>query len=640
MESNEGSTYQYTPLQERGAIRLIDLQPSPDVEAPVECSLVHTTLYDCDTDILNHYTALSYVWGDAQDTRTILVDGRNLDITANLDSALRHLRDKSRTRRIWADAVCISQHDLEEKAIQVQQMGEVYRTAQRTVIYLGEATKYSNAVFNHVCQRHMQSFGGVSSFPNAPIPSRLKVHDIISRTWFKRVWTFQELLLSRDPWLQCGEAKAPWYFFAKYLQGRPNPLSDHHESQQAYRTFLDMHASRDEFRRRDDLEDKNLAYVMRNLFDYMIKRGGLGVSNPVDMVYAHLGIAGYSHQDEGRLGIRIDYHRTLKQVFEEFTGYIIQGTMSYNVLSYAEADVEFDQRDHGLASWCPDWRFSGSRPSYISIRETIICMKHNDPMAGLGVTQRILPFLTANSLECTFIPPAFLPSILASVGVILGTITAVSSEITADQASLQCEELDEPDDNGDFELDTKVFESISRHWEDILPMPISYPSKPLVSFWRSRSRPPTRNYTSRLNDRTLFSSNAIAEHLVLHASKTQLPLPPFLQGRRFAQIEAGPGNHLGHRLAVVPTIATVGDVACLLEGSEIPYILRPYAADLPWLAQAAEYNFASGRHFRYVGEAFIDNLMGRDKEREPLDSVFPPQRYIWTSQVAETIYLH
>jgi hypothetical protein len=359
MESNKGSTYQYTPLRERGAIRIISLQPSPDVEAQVECSLDHTTLYDCDADTLNHYVALSYAWGDAQDTTAILVDGIKLDITVNLDSALRYVRDKSRPRKVWADAVCINQQDLEERAIQVQQMGEVYRTALRTIIYLGRATGDSDDVFDYVSQQHKNSFADVPLTASLSEPRRLKVHDVISRPWFKRVWIFQELLLSRDPWLQCGEAKAPWDCFARYLLTRPDAMSDHQDLRQADQTFLDMHASRTEFLKRDDCEERDFAQIMMNLLNYMTKRRGFGVTDPLDMVYAHLGISGHSLHGEQKASIRIDYTRTIKQVYEEFTASMIRSAPSFgSVLSCAESDIEFDQRCHDLASWCPDCKCS------------------------------------------------------------------------------------------------------------------------------------------------------------------------------------------------------------------------------------------------------------------------------------------
>jgi hypothetical protein len=100
------STERYRPLLEPGAIRLLVLQPSRDLQAEVECNLLYTTLSRCEDDLIEGYTALSYVWGDEVVTKTISVDGRDVEVTANLESALRHLRDPSRHQKLWADAIC------------------------------------------------------------------------------------------------------------------------------------------------------------------------------------------------------------------------------------------------------------------------------------------------------------------------------------------------------------------------------------------------------------------------------------------------------------------------------------------------------------------------------------------------------
>src|ERR1700685_150080 len=108
MESAE-NCYEYKPLTESGAIRLIELQPSSDPEARPECTLRLTTLSDLDDEIIYHYCALSYVWGSSKETTPIVVDGKELHITINLATALRHLRDFRFISFLWADAICINQ---------------------------------------------------------------------------------------------------------------------------------------------------------------------------------------------------------------------------------------------------------------------------------------------------------------------------------------------------------------------------------------------------------------------------------------------------------------------------------------------------------------------------------------------------
>ncbi|OAG06602.1 heterokaryon incompatibility, partial [Paraphaeosphaeria sporulosa] len=89
------------------------------------------------------YEALSYVWGTAQNPSRAYVSCSNassqgvISIGQNLDVALRHLRYETEPRRLWIDALCIDQTNLNERSSQVSIMDKVYSIATRTVAWLG-----------------------------------------------------------------------------------------------------------------------------------------------------------------------------------------------------------------------------------------------------------------------------------------------------------------------------------------------------------------------------------------------------------------------------------------------------------------------------------------------------------------------
>lgn len=85
------------------------------------------------------YEAISYVWGPSVFSETISLSSGPLAITASLDAALRCFRHINRTRRVWADAICINQRDKEEKGVQVAMMGDVYSMARRVLIWVGKS---------------------------------------------------------------------------------------------------------------------------------------------------------------------------------------------------------------------------------------------------------------------------------------------------------------------------------------------------------------------------------------------------------------------------------------------------------------------------------------------------------------------
>jgi hypothetical protein len=114
------------------------------------------------------YTALSYTWGDPTQTRAILLNGRPITVRQNLWDFLSELRDRlgrrpttndslraqihsqlaqtysaiTRTRPelLWIDALCINQHNLNERSHEVSMMGTVYSRVNEVVVWLGQST--------------------------------------------------------------------------------------------------------------------------------------------------------------------------------------------------------------------------------------------------------------------------------------------------------------------------------------------------------------------------------------------------------------------------------------------------------------------------------------------------------------------
>ncbi|KAF1359890.1 hypothetical protein EJ07DRAFT_92521, partial [Lizonia empirigonia] len=94
------------------------------------------------------YEALSYVWGTSDNPSYVTVQSElksgSVSITRNLDIALRHLRYQNVARRMWIDALCINQADDQEKSIQVARMGDIFKTADITLSWLGPEENNSN----------------------------------------------------------------------------------------------------------------------------------------------------------------------------------------------------------------------------------------------------------------------------------------------------------------------------------------------------------------------------------------------------------------------------------------------------------------------------------------------------------------
>ncbi|KAM0426003.1 hypothetical protein ACHAPT_008632 [Fusarium lateritium] len=125
----------YTDLQMRGRqIRLIEIIST---KPEIVCKLTVVSLEDEPA-----YSALSYVWGNPKATQSVLVNGRPINVTKNLASALehapQHLENANVAPRLWADALCIDQNDPNEKNHQVPLMKDIYSQAEIVICWMGQ----------------------------------------------------------------------------------------------------------------------------------------------------------------------------------------------------------------------------------------------------------------------------------------------------------------------------------------------------------------------------------------------------------------------------------------------------------------------------------------------------------------------
>ncbi|QDS76978.1 hypothetical protein FKW77_005668 [Venturia effusa] len=337
-------TFKYSPLSESDSFRIILLQPSTSRDASLRCTLLHTTLSQCDRDIIDHYIALSYVWGDATVKGTIYIDDKLMEITANLESALRAIRDASRIVRIWADAVCINQNDKAEKAIQIGLFARIYSTAQHTIIYLGPSSAEGDVVLSLA----PLNTNGIVSSENSSAQAEKAKDEILKLAWFSRVLVFQELVLSKDPWVQIGTLRARWDDVCHVLlSGDWRSV----EEDVAWRKRL--------------LEDMDSTRGTKSntLFNLLLARRGLGATDARDMIFAHFSTA--SNREEMKKYVQVDYDKTCAAIYENVARYILEDIEHSTIVEpvgffHNIDDIAPDLRRKGLASWAPDWSIRDS----------------------------------------------------------------------------------------------------------------------------------------------------------------------------------------------------------------------------------------------------------------------------------------
>jgi hypothetical protein len=139
--------YEYQRLRRpTGDIRLLRLLPSKsngnlnDIPA---CQIFRASLHDD-----RKFAALSYRWGDTEDSRIILLQNCPVSVTRNLYDAIMALRALEGPVIVWIDFLCIDQGNEIEREQQVQLMSTIYKHAWRVIGWLGDRNDDSYLAFN------------------------------------------------------------------------------------------------------------------------------------------------------------------------------------------------------------------------------------------------------------------------------------------------------------------------------------------------------------------------------------------------------------------------------------------------------------------------------------------------------------
>ena len=246
------SRYEYTPLDAQSQqIRLLSLAPGMfDDDIYISLEIVALT-----RDNPPEYEGVSYTWGSTKSRPDVVVMphvaasnlelSRRLAVTQNLAQALRYLRSPVQPRTLWIDAICINQDDKQEREQQVERMGDVYRSARQVLVWLGP-TRNDSALametLNSLGRRIVVDWAAERMRPKALVDAGWtnlnillpyddntwrSINDFLRRSWFTRLWVWQEVLLAPKAEMHCGFDSIGWHTFGQAifcLTGRSEDL--------------------------------------------------------------------------------------------------------------------------------------------------------------------------------------------------------------------------------------------------------------------------------------------------------------------------------------------------------------------------------------------------------------------------------
>lgn len=357
-------------------IRLLNLQPSADGD-PLQCTLQTVSILSP-----GQYEALSYCWGTGQQSEQLICQDSVISITPDLSDALKYLRRPDYPQTLWIDQICIDQRSDEDKASQVQLMRAIYSRADHVLVYLGREDSETELAFrlinqigdNAICTMKSKEggtvFAGDETLPWLPprdAPEWAAYHNLLRRPWFTRVWTYQEIVLSKKASVLCGNHIVRWNRFAVAY----STLSTMSESLPGHESYLidDSQILKHMIfgRRLHQTNPNNSEHSSTNepsANDYRISHELLSlVSNlrrnqatdPRDKVYALLGVA----NDLNTSVPQVDYTTHFRIIFANYSKWFITRYHDLSVLKLVSLHPYLPvptQTCANLPSWVPDFR--------------------------------------------------------------------------------------------------------------------------------------------------------------------------------------------------------------------------------------------------------------------------------------------
>lgn len=403
----------YTTLKE-SEIRLLKLHPGAlgeELQADLEVVPLETN---------PRYKAISYVWDPAEGSKgevvkseTLILAQRRVGITPSLRDALQRFRHVDCTVSLWADAVCIDQSDILERAAQVNLMAMVYEQADTVLVWLGEFTPRDAIAFwmiallaklrpfyPEVSMRkrtasrprdivHYQLLPSMfeeaisgsrplmcpccgttfnmsaQSSPGKLVEGLRVLGELFGSPWFGRLWVVQENAVAQNSSFYLGNHSTSWDDLQIAIRVGQDWIS--RSSYLKYFTATDQ-ARYCRASRLEELvtqfhihkSDSSLGSTTSTLLDVMINASHLKSHWTHDRLYSIRAVAFIEHEAE----FKPDYGLLIEKLWQRVVRYLVKTESTWNTHSYdfgvcqsIVLTIAGLQNRHGkrpLPSWIPD----------------------------------------------------------------------------------------------------------------------------------------------------------------------------------------------------------------------------------------------------------------------------------------------
>jgi hypothetical protein len=587
------------------------------------------------------YEAISYVWG-SQDTPEVIrcslegYDGQvDLPLTRSAADALRAVRLVDGERRVWIDAICVSQTAGREKAAQVAVMDRIFANATAVLIWLGADEGVRSVAVANVAGRILECFGddadtrfrGTARLDDT---AAVKVMDPVVRQscydevgavlplfeceWFWRLWCVQELALARQPLLYWGSVVLTWEAVlatAAFVEARAQ-LDVAHTGYAGVHNVIMLECLREQVRDRG---------IRRMPFSRLLSLTRLhGVTDPCDRIFSLLGLDRRlsiswedlfreRYPDSRRVGghcrhfgsrkvsaiqplVNPDYSQGIDRLYLSAAKALLLREGNLHLLSFVQHGAQVGEGK--LPSWVPQWHINEHRLI------TQFDLLPDDPTYASLATALAESTMDVKSAVCT-------------AGKLSRSDFFVSDDGTLHTQGLSLDTVAKSCSGAKFTADSshKWLETL-REW---------YQS---ASAWFAQGVQPSLVNTTpdqhedvlfRMFYQTILGGHFRARDVFLGLGKE---LDAFRSALRLGggpdDVDLCPTTRAfvtqicrsrtlfltdGGRLGIGPQCLQPGDCVCFLKGAAVPLLLRPRSG--PDVAR---------RRWFLVGETYVNNLAG------------------------------
>jgi hypothetical protein len=322
------------------------------------------------------FAALSYMWGDKSQLRTVIINDEKVEVRMNLENVLRELRHEGKFGalfKLWVDALCINQSDDIERTEQVAKMDKIYTLAWSIVAWIGpeENDSAKAMALLETLATYWPDRTKLDALRDQLVEqpnhfakgSWLALKHLSEREYWTRLWIVQELALGASGViLRCGAQSMEWETMGAGLKTVDTLWNVKDICIMSDRKALDrsddrrwgsaqgLHHISKELRRtsemqRDDQAPPPLTWLLQ-------------VANfskcfeDKDKVYGMLGIM------DPKVACQIppNYQLTTRQVFINIAKTYIAADQNLELLREANP---WGNSEVGAPTWVPDWTWTG-----------------------------------------------------------------------------------------------------------------------------------------------------------------------------------------------------------------------------------------------------------------------------------------